>query len=307
MYKTWAEQEMGHYSKEYKEIIVKQLDNYFEEYSKDAKYNKTLWDSMRYTTLLDGKRLRAIMCIEAAKSFGASMEDALPAACAMEIMHAYSLIHDDLPCMDNDDLRRGKPSNHKVFGEAIAVLAGDSLISFGAQLIIDKTKKSPEIVLDIVSDYLKCAGAIGITSGQCADIEAETKEIDIENLEYIHKYKTGALFNCAIITGAKIAGVKNTEKLSEFAFNFGTLFQIYDDIIDATLTTAELGKTANKDENVKKLTYVTAWGLDKTRDIFKNEVIKNRILLKDSGLNRNVFEDIYNMMLEKTGVGIGRV
>ena len=298
---------MGHYSKEYKDIIVKQLEDYFEEYSKDAKYNKTLWDSMKYTTLLDGKRLRAIMCIESAKSFGATTEDALPTACAMEIMHAYSLIHDDLPCMDNDDLRRGKPSNHKVFGEAIAVLAGDSLIPFGAQLIIDKTKKPSEIIVDVVSDYLKCAGALGITSGQCADIEAENKEIDLKNLEYIHKYKTGALFNCAIVTGAKIAGVKDTQKLSEFAFHFGVLFQIYDDIIDATLTTAELGKTANKDENVKKLTYVAAWGLDKTREIFKSEVVKSKDLLKESGLNRNVFDDVYDMMLEKTGANFGRV
>ena len=125
----------------YINIIENRLKEYFDEYSINSSYSSKIWEAMSYTTLLGGKRLRAIMCIEIAKIFSANIEDVLPCACALEIMHAYSLIHDDLPCMDNDDLRRGKPSNHKVFGEATAVLAGDSLISFGAQLIIEKTPK----------------------------------------------------------------------------------------------------------------------------------------------------------------------
>ena len=170
---------------EYKNVIQKTLENYFEEYKKDSSYSSVIWESMSYTTLLDGKRLRAIMCLEIAKSFGVEIEKAMPLACALEIMHAYSLIHDDLPCMDNDDLRRGKPTNHKVFGEAIAVLAGDALISFGAQLIIDKLQAPAEVKLEIVNDYLKTAGAMGIVAGQVADIEAEKKQIDIENLNYL--------------------------------------------------------------------------------------------------------------------------
>ena len=194
---------------EYKNLIQESLKKYFDEYSKNSSYSSEIWESMAYTTLLDGKRLRAIMCLEVARLFGASIKDAVPLACSLEIMHAYSLIHDDLPSMDNDDIRRGKPSNHKVFGEAIATLAGDALISFGAQLIIDKMPKyiKPETTLDIVRDYLICAGAKGIVAGQCADIKAENKKIDIENLKYIHKYKTAALFKCAILIGAKFANV----------------------------------------------------------------------------------------------------
>ena len=199
---------------QYKDLIQKSLENYFDEYKTNSSYSSIIWESMAYTTLLDGKRLRAIMCLEIASNFGIDIKEAMPLAAAMEIMHAYSLIHDDLPCMDNDDLRRGKPTNHKVYGEAIAVLAGDALISFGAQLIIDKLNASPEIKLEIVNDYLKCAGALGIVAGQVADIQAENKNIDIENLKYIHKYKTGALFKCSMMIGANLAKV-SSDILSE--------------------------------------------------------------------------------------------
>ena len=234
---------------EYKKIIQENLEKYFEEYKKDSLYSSKIWDSMSYTTLLDGKRLRAIMCLETAKSFGIEMQKAMPLAAAMEIMHAYSLIHDDLPCMDNDDLRRGKPTNHKVFGEAIAVLAGDALISFGAQLIIDKLDAPSDVKLSIVNDYLKTAGALGIVAGQVADIEAENKKIEIDNLKYIHKFKTGALFKCSMVISAKLAQVKEEtlRAIEKYADNFGILFQVYDDIIDCTLSTDELGKTAGKD------------------------------------------------------------
>ena len=283
---------------EYKNKIQIYLENIFEEYKKDSLYSSVIWDSMAYTTLLDGKRLRAIMCLEVAKSFGVEIEKAMPLAAAMEIMHAYSLIHDDLPCMDNDDLRRGKPTNHKVYGEAIAVLAGDALISFGAQLIIDKLQTDSKIKLEIVNDYLKTAGAMGIVAGQVADIEAENKEIDIENLKYIHKYKTGALFKCSMLIGAKLAQV-DEEKLNlikEYASNFGILFQVYDDIIDCTLTTDEIGKTAGKDANVKKLTYVSAYGLNEAKNIFYSLVAKNHDILTKLNIQLDVFEEIYKML-----------
>ena len=283
---------------EYKKIIQKSLENYFEEYKKDSSYSSIIWDSMSYTTLLDGKRLRAIMCLEVAKSFGVDIESAIPLACSMEIMHAYSLIHDDLPCMDNDDLRRGKPTNHKVCGEAIATLAGDALISFGAQLIIDKLQAPAEIKLEIANDYLKCAGALGIVAGQVADIEAENKKIDIENLKYIHKFKTGALFKCSMLIGAKLAQVdaKILEKIEQYATNFGTLFQIYDDIIDCTLSTDEIGKTAGKDANSNKLTYVSAYGLDEAKNIFYSLQEKNHAILEKLNIQMNVFNEIYEIL-----------
>lgn len=283
---------------EYKKIVQENLEKYFDEYKLNSSYSSEIWESMAYTTLLDGKRLRAIMCLETAKSFGIEIEQAMPLAASMEIMHAYSLIHDDLPCMDNDDLRRGKPTNHKVFGEAIAVLAGDALISFGAQLIIDKLQTSPDVKLEIVNDYLKTAGALGIVAGQVADIEAENKQIEIENLKYIHKYKTGALFKCSMVIAAKIAQVEqNTLKLiEEYADNFGVLFQVYDDIIDCTLSTDELGKTAGKDANVNKLTYVKAYGLEEAKNIYNSLKLKNYDILTKLNIKLNVFDEIYQLL-----------
>ena len=285
----------------YKAIIQNQLKKYFEEYSINSSFSSVIWDAMKYTTLLPGKRLRAIMTLEIAKSFGSDIENALPSACAMEIMHAYSLIHDDLPCMDNDDLRRGKPTNHKVFGEAVALLAGDALIPFGAQIIIDKTKSAKKIILDIVSDYLKCAGAQGIIAGQVADIKAENTNIDFENLKYIHKYKTAALFKCSLLSGAKLAGVDKAIllKLEEFSDDFGILFQVYDDIIDCTLTTEQLGKTAGKDSISNKLTYVSAFGLEEAKKIFYSLIDKNHDILKKLDINSKIFEEIYNSLKEK--------
>lgn len=283
---------------EYKKIIQEALEKYFEEYKKNSSYSSLIWESMAYTTLLDGKRLRAIMCLETAKSFGVSSDEAMPLACAMEIMHAYSLIHDDLPCMDNDDLRRGKPTNHKVFGEAIAVLAGDALISFGAQLIIDKLQTSSDVKLEIVNNYLKTAGALGIVAGQVADIEAENKQIDIENLKYIHKYKTGALFKCSMVVGAKFAQVKDEtlKAIEKYADNFGILFQVYDDIIDCTLSTDELGKTAGKDANVNKLTYVSAYGLKGAKNIYNSLKHENYDILTKLNIKLDVFDEIYQLL-----------
>ncbi|MBQ2984403.1 MAG: polyprenyl synthetase family protein [Candidatus Gastranaerophilales bacterium] len=289
--------------KEYKILINETLKKYFDEYKQNSSYSSKIWDSMAYTTLLDGKRLRAVMCLEIARLLGGKTSYALPLACSLEMMHAYSLIHDDLPSMDNDDLRRGKPTNHKVYGEAIAILAGDSLISFGSQIIIDKLKDlvEPKKLLDIVNDYNKTAGALGIVAGQVADIEAEGKEIDIENLKYIHKYKTGALFKCSMLMGAKIANATAdiVEKIGEYADNFGVLFQVYDDIIDYTLTTDELGKTAGKDKLNKKLTYVSAWGLEKAKNIFYSLIDKNRAILTELNIKSKVFDDIYDMLIKK--------
>ncbi|MBR1618247.1 polyprenyl synthetase family protein [bacterium] len=290
----------------YKALIVESLKKYFDEYSKNSSYSKKLWDAMAYTTLLEGKRLRGIMCLEIANLFNCNLENVIATSCALEIMHAYSLIHDDLPCMDNDDLRRGKPTNHKVFGEAIATLAGDALISFGAHLIIEKTPKTikSKTILKIVDEYLKCAGAQGIVSGQVADIEAEGKNINLDNLQYIHKYKTGALFATSVVCPALIAECedKTIEKLKEFGYNFGLLFQIYDDIIDTTCTTEEIGKTAGKDKIVNKLTYISAWGLDKTRELFKNELNKNKNMLEELNIKSSIFNQIYSKLEERTRI-----
>ncbi len=286
---------------DYKSIVENKLKEYFDEYKKNSSYSSKIWDAMEYTTLLPAKRLRAVMCLETARLLNLDVNKALPLACSLEIMHAYSLIHDDLPCMDNDDLRRGKPTNHKVFGEAIAVLAGDALLSFGAQIIADKSEFNSEITVELLKEYIRVSGALGIIAGQTADIEAENKKINLDNLKYIHKYKTGELFRCSfmlpIIATAPDNGLK--DMLLEFSLNFGIMFQIYDDIIDCTLTTEELGKTAGKDASSNKMTYVSLLGLKEAKNIFGGLLNKNRDILNKLDVKSDVFETILNLLDKK--------
>ncbi len=286
--------------KEYKEIIEKKLEEYFDERLKNPEYKlfKDVIESMKYTTCLGGKRLRGILCLEACKMFSDGYEAAIPASCALEMLHAQSLIHDDLPCMDNDDLRRGKPSNHKVYGEAIATLAGDALISFAPQIIIEKTPKTvqPEKIVKLLHEYFIAAGAFGIVGGQTADIEAENskEKISIEHLKFIHKYKTGALFKASLLLGAIIGGADENqlEIIKNFGDKFGLAFQIKDDILDFTSTTEIMGKTVGKDENSNKSTYVTIFGLESAKEKLNNAIADCYDILNSNGLKSDVFEKI---------------
>ena len=239
--------------------LIKLVDEHLEKYL-NIEYPENIFKSMKYTVTLPGKRLRPVMCLEACRFFGGNIEDALPTACAIEMLHAQSLIHDDLPCMDNDDFRRGKPSNHKVFGEAIAVLAGDALLSYGPQIIMEKSKNlTAETILKVLNEYVKTAGAYGLIAGQVVDIESEGQGIkDGKTLEFIHTHKTADLFRLALKSGAIIAGAdeKGIEDMNKLAQSFGLAFQIYDDILDEISTFEELGKTdslfAELDKLVKK-------------------------------------------------------
>ncbi len=286
--------------KKYKEIIEKKLEEYFDERIKNPEYKlfKNVLESMKYTTCIGGKRLRGILCLEACRIFSGNFEEAVPAACALEMLHSQSLIHDDLPCMDNDDLRRGKPSNHKVYGEAIATLAGDALISFAPQIIIEKTPKTvPEDrIVKLLYEYFLAAGAFGIVGGQTADIEAENlnEKISINHLKFIHKYKTGALFKCSLLLGAIIGGACESElqAVKEFGDKFGLAFQIKDDILDFTSTTEIMGKTVGKDENSNKSTYVTIFGLDSAKEKLKNAIKECYDILNSNGLKSEVFQNI---------------
>ena len=290
---------------DYKKLVNSTLETYFSQEIQKAKYDKTMWQAMQYTTLLGGKRLRAIFCLEACRIFSNSYEQALASACAIEMLHAQSLIHDDLPCMDNDDLRRGKPSNHKVFGEAMAVLAGDALISLGAQTIIERTPAyvDTKILIEVVNLYLKSAGAFGIVAGQCADIEAEKniQTVDFEHLKYIHTYKTAALFECSILAGAMLGGASKYELdlMQEFSRNFGLAFQAYDDILDVISTTDELGKTAGKDEKENKATFVTLFGLDYAKEKFSELIFNCHDILKKAGVESQIFLQILDQMCER--------
>lgn len=245
-------------------LVDENLDKYLE-----VKYPEDIFKSMRYSVLAGGKRLRPVMCLEACRVFGGNIEDAIPTACAIEILHAQSLIHDDLPCMDNDDFRRGKPTNHKVFGEATAVLAGDALLTFAPQLIIQKSENlSPDTKLRLVEEYCIAAGAYGLIAGQVVDIDSEGKEISAETLEFIHTHKTADLFKLALKSGAIIAGASpdKIKAMNDFGQKLGFAFQICDDILDETSTFEELGKTLGKDKEANKPTYTAIFGLEKARE-----------------------------------------
>lgn len=282
----------------YIELVDKKLDEYM-----PIEYPEDIFKSMKYTVTLPGKRLRPVMCLETCRIMGGDIENALPTACAIEMLHAQSLIHDDLPCMDNDDFRRGKPSNHKVFGEAIAVLAGDALLSFAPQLIIEKSEKlSPETVLKVLHEFVVRAGAYRLIAGQVVDIESEKGNITgdkAQTLEFIHTHKTADLFKLALKTGAIIAGAtqEQVDEMEEFGQTFGLAFQIYDDVMDEIATFEELGKTIGKDKEAGKLTYVTLYGLEAAKSKVRELVAKAHSIIDK--YNSEIFSNMLDKLVEK--------
>lgn len=282
----------------YIELVDKKLDEYM-----PIEYPENIFKSMKYTVTLPGKRLRPVMCLETCRIMGGDIENALPTACAIEMLHAQSLIHDDLPCMDNDDFRRGKPSNHKVFGEAIAVLAGDALLSFAPQLIIEKSTNLPaETVLKVVHEFVVRAGAYKLIAGQVVDIESEKGNITgdkAQTLEFIHTHKTADLFKLALKTGAIIAGAtqEQVDEMEEFGQTFGLAFQIYDDVMDEIATFEELGKTIGKDKDAGKLTYVTLYGLEPAKSKVRELVAKAHGIIDK--YNSEIFSNMLDKLVEK--------
>jgi geranylgeranyl diphosphate synthase type II len=225
-----------------------------------------IYEAMRYSLLAGGKRLRPILCLTSCHLMGGSLEMALPAACALEMLHTMSLIHDDLPAMDDDDYRRGKPTNHKVYGEDIAILAGDGLLAYAFEYVATQTRNvSPERLVAVLARLGRTVGAEGLVGGQVLDLESEGKpDITVEILNFIHTHKTGALLETSVVSGAILAGAGATDvqRLSCYAQNIGLAFQIVDDILDITATQEELGKTAGKDLRAKKATYPSLLGLE---------------------------------------------
>jgi len=225
--------------------------------------------AMRYSVFAGGKRIRPILCIEAAKLFSERGEGAVEVGCALEFIHTYSLVHDDLPALDDDDLRRGKPTNHKVFGEAIAILAGDALLTLAFQTLA-MAPVEPQRRLALLAMIAEAAGTDrGMIGGQVADLEAEGKPSDTGMLEYIHRSKTAALIRASIVAGAIAGGAERADlsRLMNFGENIGWAFQVVDDILDVEESSAALGKTAGKDQAQKKATYPALHGLEVSRDI----------------------------------------
>jgi geranylgeranyl diphosphate synthase type II len=223
--------------------------------------------AMRYSVFAGGKRIRPVLCLETARMFTDNTDGAIQVGCAIEFIHTYSLIHDDLPALDNDDLRRGKATNHKVFGEAIAILAGDALLTLAFQTLA-LAAVDPQHRLKIIGVVARAAGTDrGMIGGQVADIEAEHKPVDSAGLEYIHRSKTAALIRASVVAGALAGGAEQPDitRLIGFGENIGWAFQVVDDLLDVEESSAALGKTAGKDQAQHKATYPALFGLDKSR------------------------------------------
>ncbi|GMN29682.1 hypothetical protein TIFTF001_002509 [Ficus carica] len=230
----------------------------------------TIHEAMRYSLLAGGKRVRPVLCLSACEIVGGDYSVAMPAALAVEMIHTMSLIHDDLPCMDNDSLRRGKPTNHKVFGEDVAVLAGDALLAFAFEHIAVATPGvPPSRVVRAIGELSKSIGSEGLVAGQVVDIDSEGSDnAGLETLEFIHEHKTAALLEAPVVLGAILGGGtdEQVEELRSFARCIGLLFQVVDDILDVTKSSQELGKTAGKDLVADKVTYPKLLGIEKSRE-----------------------------------------
>ena len=229
----------------------------------------TIHQAMRYSVFAGGKRIRPILCLEAARIFEAEVTPALYPGCAIEFIHTYSLIHDDLPALDNDDLRRGKPTSHKKFGEATAILAGDGLLTLAFETIA-RTPVSAERRSAMVTEIATSAGTVnGMVGGQVADLESEGKKVGPDTLEYIHRSKTAALIRASVTAGALCAGAsaEDVGRLRRFGETIGWAFQVTDDILDVEESSAALGKTAGKDIAQQKATYPAVFGLERSHQI----------------------------------------
>lgn len=255
---------------------LEQVDQYLLEAIRTQPLTDSLKESMLYSLEAGGKRVRPMLLLAVLDEFGVPLEKGLDAACALEYIHTYSLIHDDLPAMDNDDLRRGKPTNHIVYGEATAILAGDALLTEAFRLISSSNHYTDSQKVALITLLSEAAGAAGMVGGQLMDMEAEGKLVELEHLQKIHALKTGALLRFSIEAGALLANVQLEEKkeLMTYAHALGILFQVQDDILDVTSDSASLGKTAGKDEAANKSTYpalLTLEGAIAERDRYHKE------------------------------------
>jgi len=231
-----------------------------------------LMASMKYSLFADGKRLRPILCLAGAAAVGGTETDVLPVACALELIHTYSLIHDDLPVMDDDDLRRGQPSNHKVFGEAVALLSGDGLLTEAFNLMAEAKltgSVSPSALLKVIGLIARASGYRGMVGGQLVDIQSEGQSVDSSLVEFIHKHKTGALITASVKSGAILGNGNESQiqSITSYGEKIGLAFQISDDILDIEGNSIEMGKKAGADEQKGKITYPSSVGLSRSKKI----------------------------------------
>ncbi len=256
-----------------KELLKEQIDfidGYLDKYlEKKDNPQSIIYDAMRYSVFAGGKRLRPILMLNVCKMCGGDTDEVIPFACALEMIHTYSLIHDDLPAMDNDDLRRGMPTSHKKFGEATAILAGDALLNKAFEVVSSYKGKQTERAMKAINILSVSSGTEGMIGGQIVDMLSEGKTITLDELRYLHLNKTGAIIRSACVIGAVMAGASEEEikAVDRFAQNLGIAFQIQDDILDVTGTEEELGKPIGSDAEENKNTYVSLTGLEKSKEL----------------------------------------
>jgi geranylgeranyl diphosphate synthase type II len=287
---------------QYWSVHQKKVDAALDHYLPSAGTRpKTIHQAMRYSIFAGGKRLRPIICLASAEVLRGTIEAAMPLACAVECIHTYSLIHDDLPSMDNDDFRRGKPTSHKVYGEGIAVLAGDALLTLAFEIAASCESWPRYSHADVIHEIAVAAGSQRLVAGQVADLEGEGKKITPAELRYIHQNKTAALIASSIRLGAMSANAtpKQLEKLTDFGESLGLAFQVIDDILDVTQTTEKLGKSAGKDIAAQKATYPALLGLEKAKKEADRLTARARTVLKSFGKNAAPLEAIADYLLQR--------
>ena len=281
---------------------IKLLDKaLYVELHANGEYDKTLYDAMEYSLMAGGKRLRPMLLMAAADAVGGCGDDYIQAACAMEMIHTYSLIHDDLPAMDNDDLRRGKPTNHKVYGAGMATLAGDGLLTLAFEVLFRQKEVPAETLLTVSKEIAEAAGPAGMVGGQALDLESEHKKIDIDTLRKMHTGKTGALFRAAIRSGAILAGARKSELecLTIYAEKFGLAFQITDDILDVAGEQDKIGKPVGSDIKNDKSTYVTLLSLEEAGRLAAQTVAEALSALSGMGDGADFLRSIVQYLVSR--------
>lgn len=279
------------------------LNNQLQESVRNLRAPEVIKESMLYSLEAGGKRIRPLLLFATLEAFGEKIEKGLLTAAAIEMIHTYSLIHDDLPSMDDDDLRRGKPTNHKVYGEAHAVLAGDALLTYSFQLIaeIPNELTTAEVKLKLIQELAKASGAEGMVGGQVADINGEGKALTLEELEYIHVHKTGKLLTFSVVAGALLAQAspEQIKSLSLFAYHLGLAFQIQDDILDLEGSEEKTGKPIGSDEQKQKSTYPALLTLPGAKEALKKHTNLAKEALQETGLNTGILEEITDLIANR--------
>jgi len=280
--------------RQYKSQIEQQLPAYIES----LQAPQTIKEAMLYSLQAGGKRIRPLLLLSTLQAFQKPVHIGLPTACALEMIHTYSLIHDDLPSMDNDDLRRGKPTNHKVFGEANAILAGDALLTYAFQVVADDEAISPDVKVRLISELAKAAGPEGMVGGQVADLEGEGKTISLQQLEYIHRHKTGKLLQYSVRAGAILgeATEQQLTLLTTFADHLGLAFQIRDDILDIEGDEQKIGKKVGSDIENDKSTYPSLLTLDGAKKKLHDHMKEARKLLDEAKIDASLLHYICDVI-----------